>query len=62
MAVVTSELVVGALDHRICSQGELGVSVLILVATKALFSFENFLVFGSVAFSFLFDKHCPIME
>jgi hypothetical protein len=31
-------------------------------SVKALFSFENFLVFGTVALSFLFDKHCLIME
>ena len=30
--------------------------------TKALFSSENFLVFGIIALSFLFDKHCSIIE
>jgi len=30
--------------------------------TQALFSSENFLVFGIVAFSFLFNKHCLIMK
>jgi len=30
--------------------------------TEALFRFKKFLDFDIVAFSFLFDKHCPIME
>ena len=30
--------------------------------TKALFRSKNFLDFDTVALSFLFDKHCPIME
>ena len=30
--------------------------------TKGLFSFENFLVFVTVALSFLFDKHYPIIN
>jgi hypothetical protein len=29
---------------------------------KALFRFKKFLDFGVVAFSFLFDKRCPIIE
>jgi len=30
--------------------------------SKGLFRFENFLNFDTVALSFLFDKHCPIIE
>jgi len=29
---------------------------------EALFSSENFLVFKTIALSFLFDKYCPIMK
>jgi hypothetical protein len=30
--------------------------------SRALFRSRNFLDFDTIAFSFLFDKHCPIME
>ena len=30
--------------------------------TEGLFRCKNFLNFDTVALSFLFDKHCPIME
>jgi len=33
-----------------------------VMEAKALFSSENWKVFGTVALSFLFDKHYPIME
>jgi hypothetical protein len=34
----------------------------IFESIHALFSFENFLVFRTVALLFLFDKYCSIME
>ena len=33
-----------------------------ILRTKALFRCKKFLDFDTVAFSFLFDKHCLIME
>jgi len=30
--------------------------------SRALFRSENFLDFDTVALSFLFDKHCPIIQ
>ena len=33
-----------------------------LKTTKALFSSEKISVFATVAFSFLFDKYCPIIN
>ena len=40
------------------SAEKLGVEI----ESWALFSFKIFLVFETVALSFLFDKHCPIIE
>ena len=36
-------------------------SLAVAMRTKALFSKKK-LDFGTVAFSFLFNKHCPIMD
>jgi len=58
---VTGNLKNFAKFFRNCKQG-LNPKTVLLFKIRALFSSENFWEMDTVAFSFVFDKYCPIMD